>query len=609
MSDITKLDFLQMKQEVKDFLSSQDQFTDYNFEGSNMNVFLDVLTFYAQKLAMTAHLASNETFLESAQVRGNIVSIAKMLGYTPHSRSLSKAYVNISIPSPVGSPLPQFLTLESGLRLLTSVDNTDYQFITNERRTSAISLDNSFTFSNVQIIQGKKKVISYRYDAREDKPKFLIPDIEVDISTINVKVKENDLSQTSESYTQYKTLSDLDTDTQIYFIEESYAGYYQIYFGDNILGKKPSNNNIIEIEYVYGDGESANGAKIFSMSDEIEGNSSIIIETLQDSFGGLPAETKESIKYNAPLVFSAQNRAVTEQDYIGLISQGFPNIESISVWGGEYQDPPQYGDVFICIKPKNGISLDPSDESFIRDQILKGKNVVSISPQFVSPTFTNIEINCSFKYNNNQTTKSLSQLQSVVRSTIVDYSDNTLSKFDGVFRLSNLSSLIDKSDTSIISNINRIFMYKNISLSNTANNYIQMEFSNPILSTSGTDPILKSSPIVIGGVTYFLGDSPSNESNQRNIYLYKLVNGVPQSVNDDIGKIYLDTGKIEINGIRPDEITELTITVIPNSDDLFPNRDQLLQIGSITATGEIDTIVTGGTSGAVNYVTTPRSRL
>jgi hypothetical protein len=449
----------------------------------------------------------------------------------------------------------------------------------------------------------------YRVDNSLVNQKFKITDENIDTNTMRVRVKANEESEEYSIYTKFTTLVGINNSSQIYYLQEDSIGTYEIYFGDGILGRKPISNNIVEIEYVYTSGRTANGATSFTASDMVSGYNVTSVTTVTASYGGSFRESIESVRYNAPLTFVAQNRAVTADDYRALILKSVGYIESISVWGGEDQQDPDYGKVYIAIKPNGADFLSADQKNFITGTVLKGKNVVSITPVIVDPQYTYLTLDVYFKYNPNLTDRTKIELQALIRNTISNYNDNNLKKFDGVFRFSQFLRDIDKSDPSILNSAARVYMYKNITPNPAVNNSFILEYSSPIYQTSSTEDIIESSAFLINGVEHYFGDTPINGTNNRTVYLYKVVNGSRIRIKD-AGLIEPASGKVTLSGFRPDNDTSIRITVVPNSNDLAPKRNQLLEIDllSTTVIGEIDTIAVAGSAGAINYNTTARHR-
>ena len=609
--NVTELDFADIKQNLKNFLKQQTEFNDYDFDGSGLNVLLDVLAYNTHYNALNAHYSLNESFLDSAQIRGNVVTRAKLLGYTPRSVLSPRATVDIvvSIAGEVGT-IPTVLELTRGTKLNTVVSGEEFQYVVLQTQQATL-VGTTYTFSDVVIAEGTSRELKYRVDNDIENQKFQLSDYDADTSTLRVRVQSNEESSSFDIYTKFESLKNVNSESKVYFLQENPSGYYEIYFGDGITGFKPTNNNIVTIDYVTTKGSESNGANNFSMVDSIGGFSSITVTLDTAAGGGVEAETMESIRFNAPLTFIAQNRAVTADDYASIIKKEFSNIDSISTWGGEDNDPPDYGKVYICIKPLLADQLTTAEKTDITGVILKGKNVVSITPEIVNTNFTYLEIDCNFKYNPNLTDRSSVELQSVVRDTITDYNFNNLNKFDGVFRHSQLTRAIDNSDPSILNTIVRPRMFQNITPSNvsTLPNDFNLSFTSPFYqSGNSTAFILTSSAFKINNVDHFFGDIPISGSTNRKVIVYKVVNLENVTVINDAGLIDVLKGTISLNKFLPDATTSIKITVLPNSLDLAPKRDQLISIdnNSVTITPEIDTIAVAGSAGSITYNTTSR---
>ena len=611
---ITELDFADIKTNLKNFLKNQSTFNDYDFDGSGLSVLLDVLAYNTHYNAMTAHLALNEAFLDSAQIRGNVVARARMLSYVPRSILSPRASVLITVDvSAESGSLPATLTLDRGTQLKSTVDGVEFTFIVLNTQTASLVEDGSnktYTFNTVEIAEGTYKTMKYRVDNSIENQKFQIPDKDVDTSTLRVRVQANEESSAFDIYTLFTTLLNVVSDTKIYHLQENANGFFETYFGDGVTGFKPTNNNVATIDYVYSNATDANGASIFSMVDSIGGYSGIGVTTLTNAAGGADIETTESIRFNAPLTFTAQNRAVTADDYRSIIQREFSNISAISTWGGEDNDPPNYGNIYVCIKPVTASVLTTAEKENITTNILKGKNVVSITPILVDPNFTNLSLEVFFKYNPNLTDRSAVELTSVVRDTIDDYSLNELNKFDGVFRHSALLQDIDTADPAILNSTVRPKMFQNITPSTTtsANNF-ELNFAGPFyISGSVEDYGINSSAFKIGGVDHYFGDEAIEGTTKRNVIVYKIVSGARVIVISDAGEVDPVLGKVILNNFGPDDTTAIRITTIPLSLDIAPKRDQLLTINStdVSITPQEDSIATAGTTGAVSYTTTSR---
>ena len=620
---VTELDFTNIKASIKDHFKAQSKYNDWNFDGSGLNFLLDVLAYNTHYNAMIAHFSLNETFLDSAQIRGNVVSHAKLLGYTPRSIVASTAKANIVVTTTAASA-PTFITLDRGSRFSTIIDSVKYQFVAIDSLeaprvlvstvvTAGITVTTySYTFTNVTLKQGFLKRMLYRVDELTANQRFTIPDSNVDSTTVRVRIKPNAESSNYAVYTQFATLSDIDYNSQIYHLQENAAGLYEVYFGDGVIGKSPVSNNIVELEYIHSDGAAANGAQSLTALDTVATYSNISVTVTTKSAGGAPQETIESIRYNAPLTFLAQNRAVTADDYRAIILKNVGNIEAISVWGGENAVEPDYGKVYIAIKPVGALALTTSEKDNIIQNVLAGKNVVSITPIIVDPAYTYIALDVFFKYNPNLTDLSATALRTVVRNAITAYNNDNLKSFDGVFRYSQFLQDIDKCDPSILNSSARVFMFKDIVPVTTRSNYFELEYSSPIYQTKSDVSVITSTPFLINGIKHYFGDAAIVGSINRRIYIYQIMAGVEVPIGD-AGTIYPAEGRIILSGFIPDDTTTIRITVVPSSNDLAPRRNQLLVIDLTEAgtsiIGEIDSIAVAGSGiGSIGYTTQSRQR-
>ena len=616
--NVTELDFDQIKKNLKNYLKTQTVFNSHDFEGSGLSALLDVLAYNTHYNAMTAHFALNEAFLDSAQIRGNIVTRAKLLGYIPRSVLAPRATITITVDvSTESGIIPSTLTLPRGSKLTTQVDGRNYRYVVLNEQSAVLSANgNTFTFDNVIIVEGTRKKLLYRVDNDIENQKFQISDDDADTSTLRVLIQANEQSTSYDNYTQFESLLNVNSSSRVFYLQENSNEYFETYFGDGVTGKKPLNNNIVTLDYIFTNGEDSNGAKVFTMVDNIGGYANITITTLAKADGGSVKETNESIRFNAPLTFTSQNRAVTSDDYRAIIQKEFTNIKSISTWGGEDNDPPDYGAVYISIKPLVNEILTTNEKTEIMNTILKGKSVVSITPVIVDPNFTYVELDVAFKYNPNLTDRSSVELTAVVRDAISDYNFNELNKFDGVFRHSQLLKAIDNADPSIQNSNVRPYMFMNITPNKLAaglDNNFKLDFTSPFFNSgSSTNFIISSTPWVYGGDEVFFGDIPISGSTNRQVIVYKVVNSENVTVINDAGLVEVTAGTITLNNFVPDDDSAdiIRITVVPDSLDLGPKRDQLIAIDPlrVVITPSIDTISVAGSSGTIDYTTTSRLR-
>ena len=612
---VTELDFFQIRENLKEYLKAQSKFQDYDFEGSGMSVLLDVLSYNTHYNAINANMAMNEVFLDSAQLRNNVVSHSKMLGYVPRSVNASFAYIDLTVNSPTNSP--STLTINRGTEFNSVVDGVQYTFTVLESQ-SISPTNGTYTFENLKISEGTLKTFSYTVDSFDVLQYFEVPDANIDTSSLIVKVKANSSTTAYDIYTLARNFVDITASTKAYFLQESKDGKYEVYFGDGIVGQNLSAGNVVELEWLSTNGDLANGASEFTASSAIEGNSNLTIVVLFKAAGGGDREDIDSIKFNAPLSYVSQNRVVTPEDYKAAIINNYPNIETVSVWGGEENDPPDYGKAYISVKPKNAEALTSIEKQFIKDQILKTRNVVSITPELVDPEYTYIKLEVFFKYDPNLTNKTSGELRQVVTNAIENYNTNELKKFDGVFRHSKLSRLIDAADPSILNSTIRVYMQKRFApIVGTAQKYT-LTFSSPLYS-SATERIISSSAFTYNGFTQYLQDLPqeqydgqlvSDVGGTHVLQIYRLIGDTKQVTVQNAGYLNATEGIAVITEFNPASYdgTYITMTAEPNSNDIAPKRNQLLQIDMslTTVTPDVDTIATGGTIAGIGYTTTAR---
>ena len=608
--DISELDFDAIKVNLKNFLSKQSEFSDYNFEGSGFAILLDLLAYNTHYLGFNANMLANEMYLDSADIRANIVSLAKMLGYTPTSAKAPVASLDIIVNGPTGSTL----VMDKGTTFTTSVDGTTYNYITNEE-ISTSPVDGVFKFSNVSVYEGTATQFRYTVDEQDPDQKFIIPSANADTSTLKVKVQTSLQDATSTTFTQVTGLTKLSDESAIYFLNETETGKFQVTFGDGVLGRKLQQGNIVILDYIVSNKSLSNGAKTFTPAGTIGGFSDIQVTTKSVSQGGSEPETKESIRYNAPLQYTAQDRAVTTSDYEGKVLSIYPNAQSVSAWGGEDDETPVYGVVKIAIKAASGSTLTTQTKKNIVDR-LKEYNVGSITPQIVDPEVTSILLTCNAKFDAASTTKDAETLKSDIITKLTDYNTSTLQKFDSVFRYSKVVKEIDDADVSILSNITTLKIRKSfaptLNSSLKYNVYYRNALYNPHTGHNSTmGGILSSTGFKVNGsdLEQFLDDD-----GQGNIRRYYLSGATRVYTNSTQGTIDYSTGAITINSLQVTTISNIRgnassvieLTVQPSSNDIVPVRDQILEIDIANSTINVDkdTFVGGASDAGVGYNTT-----
>ena len=616
----SELDFDQIKANLVSYMKATDTtFNDYNYEGSAMSTIIDVLSYVTHINSMNANFALNETFLDTSQLRASVVSHAKLLGYTPRSIAPSTAVVNVKMnynaaDTPLwnhdGSNNPLPLSMSRGTKFQTQIDGITYPMFSSSTATINFDATNGWLFSNVGIEQGTLAEITYTYQNNVYE-QYLIPVTNVNTKSIKVTVIDSSSSSASKVYTLNTNVVNLNGSSEVFFLEEGRDSYYEIKFGDNIVGKRPGNGNTIKIEYAtITSGANINGASVFTMTDSLNGNSNETITLVSKATGGAARETKEAIKFNAPLAHVSQNRAVTPDDYKAIIKNEFSDIEAVAVWGGEDHDIPDYGKVYISIKPLSAEVLTDEQKETIKTNILKPKNVVSITPVLVDPEYTYIDLEVYFKYNPNLATVTASGLATSVRNTLVTYNNDTLKSFGGVYRDSNVLKKIDDTNIAILSNITRIKMSKKITpVLSTATKYT-LKFNQALTdidaTTGTTGSYLTSTLFTFNSVDCKLKDFYDTSSDTRIIQIVDS-NNLVQSTN--IGDVNEEDGTVTLTSFSPTALptgqTTIDVTVKPASSDVSPTRNELLTINTSTAsiTGEIDTMATGGTTAGIDYTT------
>ena len=455
---ITNLDFSGIKTSLKSFLQQQDTLKDYNFDGSALSVLIDLMAYNTQYNAYYLNMVANEMFLDSAVQRGSVVSHAKLLNYLPHSAVAQKATVNVVFYQVNTSTL----TLPKNTSFISeAIDNVNYTFITKDAATVNVTA-NTAIFNNLEIYQGLPSSYSYTYTATSNpKQIFDIPDSNVDLSTLLVTVQESSSNLTSETYTQATNYLSLDGNSKVYFLQESMNGLYQLYFGDGVIGKSLNNNNVVNLSYITTQGTAAFGANSFTLTSSV-GFANNITNSITSASNGAEKESIDSIKFSAPKAFAAQGRAVTKEDYIYLIqnnTQDFP-VDSVSVWGGEENDPPVYGQIFCAIKPSGGYTLTPTQKERIVNEVIKPISVLTVTPTIIDPDYNFVEITTNVLYDPKKTTLTGGQIQQAVSNAISNFASTTLNTFNSTFKTPELITSVQTADTSIITNETSIRLQK-----------------------------------------------------------------------------------------------------------------------------------------------------
>jgi hypothetical protein len=536
-----------------------------------------------------------------------------MLGYTPTSPKSPLASIDVTLNNVTGSPAT--VTATKGTAFTTTVDGQTYQFITNASQTISPAAG-VYKFSNLSVYEGTLVTFKYTVDSTDVDQKFVIPSVDADTSTLKVSVQNSASDTTTSTYTLATGITSISSTSKVYFLQEQEDGKFEVYFGDGVLGASLTDGNIIILEYIVTNKTEANGASSFTLSTNIGGFTDVSISTVSSAQGGSEAQTKESIRFNAPLQYSAQDRAVTTSDYESLVKSIYPNAQSVSAWGGEDEENPVYGVVKVAVKAASGSTLTNTTKTDIVTQLRK-YNIASVRPEIVDPEITKILLTTNVKYDEKATTKTSTTLKSDVTTTITNYSTDTLSQFDGVFRFSKLSSLIDATDSSILSNITTIKIRKDFTPTLASSTKYNVYFRNALYNphsghNSSAGGILESSGFKISGdssTVFYLDDD-----GQGNVRRYSFSGATRVYANNNQGTIDYDTGAVTINSlsvlsvenIRGAASTKIELTVKPNSNDVTPVRDQILEIdvANSSITVAADAFVGGSADAGVGYTTT-----
>ena len=603
--EVTDLDFDTVKDNFKVFLKQQSVFTDYDFEGSGMAVLMDLLAYNTHYLAFHSNMLANEMFLDTSLNRSSAVSHAKSIGYTPVSMKSSNATVSITVSD---VPTTQTtLTMPAGTIFNTSVDGVNYQFVTIADNT-VTSSSGIFEFSNIQIYEGTRVTFRYVVDSNNLEQRFIIPSNKVDTSTLTTRIQNSSSDTTTTTYTLNTDYTTLDSLSTVYFLQEVEDGRFEVYFGDGVVGKKPSDNNIILLSYVVTNGTGADGANAFIAASTIGGFSSIATTTVTSASGGGNAETVDSIKFNAPLKYASQGRAVTPDDYKSIIPSLYSNIKSIQCWGGEDNDPAVYGHVYIAIKPTTGTALTAASKTIITEG-LKKYNVASVSPVIVDPETLFIVLGTTVKYNSSQTEKTASDIKTLVDSTISTFNTNNLQKFDAVFRHSNLLKSLDNTDSSILSSTSTVKLKRTITPTLSASTKYTVQFNNAAYhpAASWSQTVVESSGFYLSGNSnvQYIDDNGSGI-----IRTFYLLGGTTKTfTNETAGTINYITGEVILTSFNITAISNsdgtLDVTIKPDSNDIIPVRNQVIEIDTTNSTSiaEIDTYAEGTATAGVGYTT------
>ena len=609
-NQFTNLDFNDLRTQIKDYLRSNSNFTDFDFEGSNFSVLIDVLAYNSYITAYNTNMQANEAFLDSATLRENVVSHARNIGYVPRSKRASKAKISFSVNTQ--SYNSRTVTLKAGPVALGAVQDGNYIFSIPSDVTVPVNTSNIAFFENLDIYEGSYLTKQYTIDYSQSNQKFIIPNSNVDTSTIRVTTT----GTTTEVYSLYENILNVNKTSKLFLIQEIEDEKYQILFGDDLIGKKPEDGSIINISYIVTNGKSADGSANFTFSGNIKDNNSTnitsgisLITTLVSSENGDDIESIDSIKYLAPRVYASQYRAVTANDYRGLIPYLYSNVDSVTAYGGDELTPPQYGKVFISIKPRNGNFLSEITKNEIKKK-LKQYSIAGIKPEIIDLKYLYVEIDSTIYYDTSFTSDPVLLKNQVLNSLNFYSNSSEVNNFGGRFKYSKLNTIIDNTNRAITSNITKVRMRRDLSAELNKFATYEICFGNKFHQKTEKYNI-KSSGFNIKDVadTLYLTDSP-NDSLTGKIIFFKLVNNIPIIVSSNAGTVDYFNGEIKLNIVNisstslPNNIIE--IQAMPESNDILALKDIYLKIDMLnTVVNTIqDVISSGENTSATEYLST-----
>ena len=583
-NQVNALEFNEIKAQIKEYMKSQSQFSDYDFEGSSLTVLIDALAYNTYYTAVNANLAVNEGFLETAVLRENVVKLARMSGYTPRSARSARTTVNISVQT--AFPYPKSVTIGGGLVLnFTGLDNNNFVFsIPTDTSQSVDSLTGIATFNNTVLYEGLYLTDTFVKDTTQ-RQRFILTNDRCDTSSMIVEVTSGTIT---EKYLQATDITKIDSTSKVFFLEESEYQIPEILFGDGVVGKSLDNGDVVTVKYTTSAGIGANGLKVFENIGTYRDNlgnaitSGITISAVSFPDGGAEPESTEAIKFSAPKFYSAFGRAVSTRDYEAIIPQIYPNVSSISCYGGEEAEPPEYGKVFLAIKPKNADKLSLSEKNSVLKK-LREYSVAAIQPTIIDPSILYVDLISFVYYNPNLTRRTPAEVKNLVITTLTTLNSSAeFNKFGGKFKYSKVQNIIDDAERSITSNITRVAMRKNITVDlNTRVNY-KICYGNRINKQTSTAPSVSSSGFNIVGDdinTYYLNDDGAGTL--RLYYVkgtgeFEYVDGLWGSVDYDMGEITINDLIIQSTSVVNNT---LQISATPKSNDLVSLRETYITMG------------------------------
>ena len=610
-NQFTNLDFASLRAQIKDYLRVNSEFADFDFEGSNFSTLIDLLAYNSYITAYNTNMAVNECFLDSATLRENVVSLARNIGYVPRSARSAQAVVNFSVDLSTNDT--KILTLKAGQVALGVQAGSNYIFSIPDDFVATTGVNNIAAFDNLKIYEGIYLEKTFQIDYSQPNQRFILPNANIDATSIRVTVQ----STTNEIYSLYNNILQVDSTSKLFLIQEIEDEKYEILFGDGIIGKKPPAGSIISVSYIVTNGKLGNGARNFSFvgilrddTDATVTSGISVLRTSQKSENGDDIEEISTIKYLAPRIYSSQYRAVTANDYTGIIPFVYPNVDSVTAYGGEELDPPEYGKVFISIKPKDGSFLSQITKDDISRQ-LKQYSIAGIKPEIIDLKYLYVEVDTTVYYNTNATSE-VSELLTAVTKTLTTYSQSSdINSFGGRFKYSKVIGLVDNSARGITSNITRVKMRRNILPElNTFATY-ELCYGNAFYDQPNGYGI-RSTGFTVSGIdgTLYLGDIPTAGTTVGKLVFFKLVNNLPLIVKNDAGTVDYVHGEINLDVVNITGASlssgVIEVEAIPDSNDIIALKDLYLQLDvpNSTVSALPDVISSGENTSATAYVKT-----
>lgn len=596
--NLTNLDFDAIKASLKTHLQGQSEFVDFDFEGAGMNILLDLLANNTHYAAFMANMLANEMFLDTAAIRNSVVSHAKHISYTPTSPQAASALLDVQVTPAQPTHTPAAISIPRNTKFAAKSASTAYTFLTKDSTTVKQNSAGNYIATNLQVFEGTLREFQYVVDVTNADQKFIIPEINADTSSLAVLVQNSANDSTVVTYTLADNITAVTPTSKVFWLQENDDGYFEIIFGDGVLGVLLEDGNLVKLEYIITKGEAANGLSTILYSSglptyninnvKFTTNKVEVITVVEAASGGSAAESLESIKFIAPRFYESQNRAVTTTDYRTLISLNFPSIETVAVWGGEENVPIDLGTVYISLKPHAGTEISTTIENEIIALLTK-LSVVTIDATVVDPDYIYLIIVTTVKYDQALTTKSSADIETDVFDVVADYGDNILEKFDRDFRYSQLSTLIDNADVSVLNNLTDVNLQKRYTPTLNIAEGQTLQFNNALNTSTVT-----STGFTVSGIVNYYDDDGLGIIRRY-------------SLNDDGTKTYLDptagtinhvTGEVVLDAITITAVNETDLTVhitaTPTIEDVAATRNQILIIesGDVTISATADTIVT-----------------